>query len=86
MPLTDEQVVANHDDVEMLKRKHLWPGSSINLKGKGKHADRFAVCVPDGPGLLVVRYKGLSYDLEPSREGLTYPDAEAVVDDGWKVD
>lgn len=32
MKLSDDEVVKNHNDLEMMRRPHLWPSSVLHLK------------------------------------------------------
>lgn len=83
--LTDEQVVEQRNDLEMLKRPHLWPGAGRTINLKQRDPEAWALCqrVQDG-SYRVWRYKGFTYDLEETP--LMFADAEAVVDAGWEVD
>jgi hypothetical protein len=86
---TDNEVIQARDDLEMLKRPHLWPSRVpsaprlplINLQDKA--LDNFAHCwVRDGKYVVAV-FEGNSYKYDHVE---VYDDAEAVYAAGWRVD
>jgi hypothetical protein len=80
---TDEQVLADRDDVQMLQRPHLWPhGGYLPLKRKGQIANEGYVAAARPTRV----YLGNIYMRAFSAPFQDYADAEAIVDDGWMVD
>lgn len=50
-PLTDEQVLEKHHDLEMLRRSHLWPHANICPMKRREGTDLDLIIVLDrGPG------------------------------------
>lgn len=91
---TDEQVIAERLDLEMLERPHLWPQVRLGTRCvfvKKRGAIGFREFT--GPCFLTtdaaVPYVVMSHDWgDPHAEVtvLHYSDAQAVYDDGWRVD
>lgn len=62
IPLTDVEVVAEQHDLEIMRRRHLWPyGSFLPLKHR-------TAIDPDGVSRTAILYK---FDTEPGKK-LTY--------------
>lgn len=84
--VTDEQVLADRLDLEMLERPHLWPGRggkpTINLK---RDPEGYGLCMQAQDGSYRLwEYIGASFELkEPPTMFAT---AQAIVDAGWRVD
>ena len=86
--VTDERVIADRLDVQMLERPHLWPdtlhGHPCVYVKRTTHNQTGPV-IRDGDGFLVFAHDW-DADPEPTVEPVSYPTAEAIVADGWKVD
>jgi hypothetical protein len=80
---TDEQVVADRDDLLMLQRPHLWPHVGVlPLKRRGDIANTGYITA-DKPTRV---YLGNLFLRGLSGTFRDYADAQAIVDDGWVVD
>jgi hypothetical protein len=84
---SDADVVKDRDDLEMLKRPHLWTGGRLcvkrRAKKKGRHVggavyDAYAV-INSGELPLVLRSHG-------DNKTWMYASAEAAIAAGWLVD
>jgi hypothetical protein len=88
MAITDEQVLRDKLDLEMIERPHLWPGFRVLfLQRPAKGAIQTAMCIKDTSAYIVCAYVWPKTRDEPvTREIIEYPDAAAVRADGWVVD
>lgn len=96
--VSDERVLKDHLDLEMIERPHLWPNIRrgfplLFLKRQVGGRMQTAMCIKENPALANgVGYIVCAYvwpktrDKPVTREIITYPDAEAVRADGWVVD
>lgn len=88
---TDEEVKATKDDVEMLKRPHLWTGGRLCLKRRAtrQHKARRG-CSYDVFGTIAadeVRADGVLFIRGSTSNDLwRFASAEAAVEAGWVVD
>jgi hypothetical protein len=87
--LTDEQVISQKNDAEMIRRAWLWPQTLLPLKRiHDGEIDTAVVCRITSDGRVYViegtTIFGPVTDKIPTRR--IFRDAEAVVADGWRVD
>jgi len=87
--LTDEEVLAQHNHAEMIRRSHLWPLAVILPLTRGPITNpidapptRFGIVLRGHPTRV---YVGVWY-LGPPLAVLQYNSPEAIVADGWLVD
>ena len=81
--MDDQQVLDARNDVEMMKRDHLWPHMVLPLKRwRDGHMDTGMI---GSPGTPVVIHRGTIWG---GTEGGTweYASPEEAVADGWRVD
>lgn len=86
--LSDEQVKAEHNDAEMMKRPHLWPLTVLPLKRRpsdGVGIDTAILVHPPEPGRPWSIQLGNMFAPSTGRVR-EYETAEAIVADGWVVD
>ena len=86
---TDEEVKTERDDVEMLKRDHLWPQLVLPLK-RYTPEDGLETAVLDNPCPPAERWMlrvGATI-FHPIQAGcpVFFDSAEAIIADGWRVD
>jgi hypothetical protein len=81
---TDAEVKATHDDVEMLKRPHLWPGGRLCVKLRDKKGRPVAFGMVQAASARSGRWCRIS--ASTSDKTWEYPSAEAAVKAGWVVD
>lgn len=86
---TDEQVRTERDDVEMMKRDHLWPQLVLPLKRHTPEAF-LETAVLDNPCPPAERWMlrvgaTIFHPIQAGRP-VFYDSAEAIVADGWVVD
>jgi hypothetical protein len=92
MPITDEQVLRERLDLEMIERPHLWPHIRrgfplLFLKRLVAGEQQTAMCLKDSDCYIVCAHIWPKARDQPvTREIIEYPDAEAVRADGWVVD
>lgn len=86
--MTDDDVIATENNLEMMRRPHLWPcGNYLPLTkghvGMDSPMESYAYLVDDDD-LRTTIFIGLPFisDLKPK----AYPSLEAIVADGWIVD
>jgi hypothetical protein len=96
MPLTDDEVIAQHNDLEMLRRPHLWPNKSrlgnpvVFLKRRMENGRRGET----GPCTFVKARHSVdeyvvrahNWDEQGTVRTIYYGNADAVIADGWIVD
>lgn len=88
--LSDQQVIQERNDLEMLRRKHLWPHRigiqrGVSVKKRTDSGLQTGICfeVVNDDNALVIMV------MTPEAEKnvrIPFPDAEHVVLDGWVVD
>lgn len=85
--MTDQQVLDGHDDLEFLKRRHLWPwdlGADLRvICVKKPGADVTAKCV-FGNGQFVLY--ATEWTDEIKEYNVVYESPEAIIADGWVID
>jgi hypothetical protein len=79
---TDKQVIDERLDLEMLERPHLWPGEVVFVKRN--NGAQTGPCRKTATGGYAIRVHDWREGGEQSIA--SYPNAGAVVADGWKVD
>lgn len=88
--LSDRDVVEQMNDVEMLKRPHLWHHMVLPMKRPypdGRPGIQTALAMePAKDGSVTVQVNGNLFGALEETEMKKYLDAEAVIDDGWRVD
>lgn len=84
---TDEDVKAQKDDVEMLKRDHLWPQLVLPLKRVVDGQMETAILDDPSPPAerWMLREGANIFDARAGRP-VFYDSAEAIVAAGWRVD
>jgi hypothetical protein len=91
--LTDEEVLNGNDDLEMLRRPHLWAYPVLPLKKPEllrrdfDNPGALGVLLPDGGKfrVLVGNMFFMAGSILPERQ-IEYDSPEAVLADGWVVD
>lgn len=84
---TDEEVKREKDDLEMLKRDHLWPQLVLPLKRI--RDGNLEVAVLDDPCPPAERWmlrEGVTIFDGRAGRPVFYESAEAIIAAGWKVD
>ena len=77
----DEEVTRTKDDVEMVKRTHLWPGTFLHMKRQSRPGQRgsdynaFGAISKSSPLRIVT-----------DTESFDFESAEAMIAAGWLVD
>ena len=88
MSKTDQEVLADQDDLEMMQRDHLWVYDYLPLKRWKDGTMETAVLAPPNDtdqGRIV--FHGANIFGRIDREvRVIYPNTQAVVDAGWRVD
>lgn len=85
---TDEDVKREKDDLEMLKRGHLWPALVLPLKRKGENGFTETAVLDDPcpPAERWMLREGVTmFDMKAGRP-VFYESAEAIIAAGWEVD
>lgn len=98
MSKSDADVYADHDDLEMIQRPHLWPHKWILAMKKGTFGtpDFKVGFMLNGEGPVVFLGSFFSDGFNPltvieqydrgEYPCIAYANYEGVVDDGWRVD
>lgn len=92
MTVTDEQVLKEKLDLEMIERPHLWPNIRrgfplLFLRRRVAGEQQTAMCIKDAHCYIVCAHIWPKERHQPiERKIIEYPDAEAVRADGWIVD
>jgi len=89
MELSDNQILTEHNDAEMMKRDHLWPMLTLPLKKRREEGgyDLGLLLNPvHAEGAPWTIYVGASLFNQGGGTPVEYPSAEAIVADGWIVD
>lgn len=88
----EEQILADRDDLEMMKRPHLWPIPHL-LPLKKRSSDSVGVLLDPaealtGNGEVIVALVNIAAFATGVQDfgTSTYPDLEAVLADDWIVD
>jgi len=88
--MEDEQVLKDRNDIEMMKRPHLWPMGRLPLKRQHPEDDyRMQTALaypPDADGAMVIIVNGNLFGGHGDEVTENYIDAEGVSDAGWRVD
>ncbi len=88
--MSDEEVQKTQNDLEMIKRPHLWPLLTLPLKRphptEEMRIQTALVVNVDDPGPIIVIIDANMFGDQGPTQPTTYLDAEAVIDAGWKVD
>ena len=84
---TDEEVKAERDDAEMMKRPHMWPNLVLPLKrirdGLMETAVIWGVPEEGEPWIL---HEGVTMFDNKLGNQVKYASPEAIVQSGWRVD
>jgi hypothetical protein len=83
--MTDADVIATRNDVEMIKRPHLWPVWPF-LPLKRRTGDPDIGFMVAGTGFIVRCGNLLSAAQWRQMDSISYPTAEAIVAERWIVD
>jgi hypothetical protein len=87
---SDAEVLKTRDDVEMLKRPHLWIGGRLCLKRRDKKGRAVAFGTIEAGLLQTGRAPSHAFPLvveaSTNDQVWEYPSAEAAVKAGWIVD
>lgn len=90
----EEQILADRDDLEMMKRPHLWPIPHLLPLKRYRGSDNELAVLLDpaeavtGNGEVIVALVSIAQFATGVQDfgTSTYPDLEAVVADEWIVD
>lgn len=87
MTLSDDEVVAQRSDVEMIKRPHLWPHFYLPLKKSrdGGYDTAYVINYIPESGQVIVQENSTIFTPDTGTRGV-YDCPESVLAQGWIVD
>jgi hypothetical protein len=90
--MTDEEVLSSYNDLEMMRRPHLWPGKVLHLKkrdSRGRSPQAFARLSYENGIWILTSVKFGSLKESSALFGTESGDGEflkKLVEEGWIVD